>query len=142
MNFLRSSPASFLSPASLLQVLIFCCCAVNFFSPAAAPLSAFTHSEMNFLRSSPASFFSSALLLHVAFFSCCGLSLFSSVAIAATGRTRQAAIRSLLIMGLPFCQTYSNRCLFAAPASRNASSLHPLEGFTLLQFCERAFGVP
>jgi len=40
-NFLRSSPASFFSPASLLQVDIFCCWAVIFFSPAAAAWSAF-----------------------------------------------------------------------------------------------------
>src|SRR5205823_7515175 len=101
MNFLRSSPANFLSPASLLHVAIFCCWAVIFFSPAAALLPAFRHSDMNFLRSSPASFLSPASLLQVAIFCCCGVIFFSSAAIAATGKTRQAAIRSLLIMDSP-----------------------------------------
>src|SRR6185436_12712659 len=67
MNFLRSSPASFLSPAVLLQAFIRSCCA---FCLADGPSSSpFRHLLMNFLRSSP--FLSAAFSLQAFIRSCC-----------------------------------------------------------------------
>src|SRR5882672_3804411 len=141
MNFLRSSPASFFSPASLLQVDIFCCWAVIFFSPAAAPWSAFRHSDMNFLRSSPAIFFSPASLLHAPIFCCCGVSFFSSAAMAATGKTRQAAIRSLLIMDSPLVSGSLDPMRACRTGPTNDASLQPVDAGVPVQFCLRALGL-
>src|SRR5687767_1747960 len=69
MNFLRSSPASFLSPACLLQAAILSCCA--FCLADGAESSPFRQVLMNFLRSSPASFLSAAFSLHAFIRSCC-----------------------------------------------------------------------
>src|SRR5436190_19862025 len=69
MNFLRSSPASFLSPAVLLQAAILSCCA--FCLADGAESSPLRHVLMNFLRSSPASFLVPAFSLHAFIRSCC-----------------------------------------------------------------------
>src|SRR6186997_1122510 len=67
MNFLRSSPLSFLSPASLLHDFILSCCAFCFGE--ASGSSPFRHELMYFLRSSP--FLSVALSLQFFMRSCC-----------------------------------------------------------------------
>src|SRR5690349_14365239 len=69
MNFLRSSPFIFLSPASLLHDFIFSCCAFCL-SLAPPPFSPFRHELMNFLRESPSIFLSPASLLQLAMRSC------------------------------------------------------------------------
>src|SRR5258705_5441724 len=67
INFLRSSPLSFLSPASLLHDFILLCCAFCLSdAPASSP---FRQELMNFLRSSP--FLSVALSLQFFMRSCC-----------------------------------------------------------------------
>src|SRR5215468_7923733 len=65
MNFLRSSP--FMSPAFLLQAVIFSCCVILTGSASLPD----RHELMNFLRSSP--FFSPALTLQSFIRSCCEL---------------------------------------------------------------------
>src|SRR5436190_5460556 len=71
MNFLRSSPASFLSPAVLLQAVILSCCAFCLADGAGAESSPLRQVLMNFLRSSPASFLVPAFSLHAFMRSCC-----------------------------------------------------------------------
>src|SRR5437879_11482105 len=94
MNFLRSSPFSALSPASLLQDFIFCCWLVL-----AWLLAADRHSDMNFLRSSPLSALSPASLLHEAIFSCRGVLVLSSAANTHSGAASSPAINHRLSIG-------------------------------------------
>src|SRR5512141_542852 len=77
MNFLRSSP--FMSPAFLLQAVIFSCCVI-FAGAASLPDR---HELMNCLRSSP--FLPSALTLHSFMRSCCGLAAGAAAGAAAGG---------------------------------------------------------
>src|SRR5689334_18704797 len=80
MNFLRSSPFIFLSPACLLQDFILSCCA---FCLSLAPASwPFRQELMNFLRSSP--FLSAALSLQ-AFIRSCWAFCFSDGSFLAAG---------------------------------------------------------
>ncbi len=74
MNVLRSSPLRPLVFASLLQVLIFCCCGVSSFFCSAVP-EELRQVFMNALRSSPLSCFDVASVLQVFIFSCCAVAL-------------------------------------------------------------------
>src|SRR2546423_13479661 len=69
MNFWRSSPLSFLSPACLLHSFILLCCPV-IFSPLAV-VSPLRQALMNFLRASPSSFLVAACSLQSFMRACC-----------------------------------------------------------------------
>src|SRR5262245_60269284 len=110
MNFLRSSP--FLSPAFLLQAVIFSCCVILAGS-ASLPDK---HELMNFLRSSP--FFSPAFALHSFIRSCCE---FAGGAPGAGAVDFAAGAVAGAVAGAGVCASDSGATTANAPASDRAS---------------------
>src|SRR5258708_25980989 len=115
MNFLRSSPFSALSAASLLQDFIFCCWLVL-----AWLLATDRHSDMNFLRSSPLSALSPASLLHEAIFSCWGVLVLSSAANTHSGAARIPAINHRLSIGFSFPGSGNRQIIHSARRLQHA----------------------